>query len=211
MQYPIIGTCARTVDAVDNWLESKGCPRYAGLYAAAGTKYGVDWSLAVFQSCLETGFWSFRGDVQPNQNNFAGIGATGGGVPGESFDTPALGIMAQIQHLATYAGIDIPVDELTAARTKLVKQWIIGVAPTWPQLAGRWAADDRYWAKILAIATEFDEWAANHNAPGHWVDLFADGKAYLMRGSAAVDMVDTGRLVDKLPIITDAFGSKAGT
>ena len=34
------------------------------------------------QMCHETGVLEYTGDVKPNQNNFTGIGATGGGLPG---------------------------------------------------------------------------------------------------------------------------------
>ena len=48
------------------------------------------WDYAFYQMILETGALSYRngsrsGDVKPTQNNFAGLGATGRGEPGESF------------------------------------------------------------------------------------------------------------------------------
>ncbi len=49
----------------------------------------------------ETGFLNFRGDVKATQNNFAGIGATGG-VPGNSFRTEELGVIAQYAHICWY-------------------------------------------------------------------------------------------------------------
>ena len=52
--------------------------------------------------CHETGFLEFTGDVKPHQNNFGGIGATGGGVPGNSFASEELGVIAQYAHLAWY-------------------------------------------------------------------------------------------------------------
>ena len=52
--------------------------------------------------CHETGFLEYTGDVKPEQNNFAGIGATGGGVPGNSFASEELGVIAHFAHLAWY-------------------------------------------------------------------------------------------------------------
>lgn len=132
------------------------------LYEEFGSIYGVRWDYAVFQACLETGFFRFGGDVKPEQNNFAGIGATGGGEPGESFVSMANGVLAHVQHLATYAGVDIPDGSLQAARTRKVKKWILGKATTFEDLAGTWAADTGYWGKIAAIAKEFDQWMATH-------------------------------------------------
>ena len=64
---------------------------------------GVKAEVAFCQAMLETGFLKFGGDVKKEQYNFAGIGATGGGVPGHSFRTIREGIRAQVQHLKAYA------------------------------------------------------------------------------------------------------------
>ena len=53
--------------------------------------------------CNETYFLQFDGDVKVEQCNFAGIGATGGGVPGNTFADVRTGIRAQVQHLKAYA------------------------------------------------------------------------------------------------------------
>ena len=52
---------------------------------------------------LETGYLQFGGDVAISQYNFAGLGATGNGVPGNSFKNVRIGVRAQIQHLKAYA------------------------------------------------------------------------------------------------------------
>ena len=91
------------LENIQRHLLNKGVPRKIiqalVYYKIYGEKYGVRWDLAIFQSCDETDFWKFGGDVKPNQNNYAGIGATGGGVPGESFPSMEEGIHAQIQIL----------------------------------------------------------------------------------------------------------------
>ena len=88
-------------------------PRYrdiASLYKHFGEAWRVRWDYAFFQMAIETNFLKFRrgdgrrGDVGENQNNFAGIGATGGGVHGERFADVATGVHAQIQHLVAYSG-----------------------------------------------------------------------------------------------------------
>lgn len=126
-----------------------------GFYKEFGELYGVRWDIAFFQSCLETGFFSFEGDVSREQNNFAGIGATGDGVPGESYTTPAIGIKAQMQILAIRAGIQIPRLDMISERYRKYYDVVFGKAHTWDKLAGTWAADLQYWDKIQAIARQF--------------------------------------------------------
>ena len=68
--------------------------------------YGVRAEVVWAQICKETGYLQFGGDVQPTQCNFAGIGATGGGNPGNSFKNVEEGVTAQVQHLKLYASSD---------------------------------------------------------------------------------------------------------
>lgn len=58
--------------------------------------------LAFAQSCHETNGLAFTGDVEPGQHNYGGIGTTGGGVKGASWDTFADGVIGFYCHLATY-------------------------------------------------------------------------------------------------------------
>lgn len=157
---PIIGTTTRSVALLNRWLSSKGCPEYAGLYATAARSYGVRWDLALFQSCLETGFWRFGGDVKVKQNNFAGIGARGNGVPGDSFPSPLAGIEAQIQNLALRAGVEIPKDQIISPYVQVNYDFIKERnTKNWEALSRTWAADPGYWGKISDIAGEFDTWS----------------------------------------------------
>lgn len=74
------------------------------LYISEGEAEGVRGDVAFAQSCLETGNFTFSGSaVTLGQNNFCGMGVTSNGVKGNSFDTPQLGIRAQVQHLKAYA------------------------------------------------------------------------------------------------------------
>ncbi|MBM3705242.1 MAG: PKD domain-containing protein, partial [Actinobacteria bacterium] len=76
--------------------------RIAPLYIKYGKLFNLRADIAWAQMCHETGFLEFTGDVKPEQNNFAGIGATGGGVQGNSFATEELGVIAHYAHLAWY-------------------------------------------------------------------------------------------------------------
>lgn len=64
---------------------------------------GVRADVLCCQIFKETGFLQFGGDVKPEQCNFGGIGATGGGAVGNSFPNVRIGIRAQVQHLKLYA------------------------------------------------------------------------------------------------------------
>ena len=145
-------------------------PRYrdiARLYKQHGETWRVRWDYAFFQMVVETNALQFRrgdgtpGDVKPKQNNFAGVGTTGGGVPGDSYPDISTGVLAQIQHLVVYSGerIERPV----APRTQLVQDSILKESVpvahrrpvTFQDLAGRWAADRVYGRSIETIAELF--------------------------------------------------------
>ncbi len=69
-------------------------------YLSEGQAEGIRGDIAFAQSCLETGNFTFRDSaVKLEQNNFCGLGVLDNGMLGASFDTPQLGIRAQIQHL----------------------------------------------------------------------------------------------------------------
>ncbi len=135
----------------------------ANLYKRHGERWRVRWDYAFYQMAVETNFLSYKqgngrwGDVDPKQNNFAGLGTTGGGVAGDSYPDVTTGVLAQIQHLVAYSGEHI--DNPVGARTKLKQDDIIeqmarfkGHA-TFNDLSRRWAVDRHYGAAI--------EWVAN--------------------------------------------------
>lgn len=135
-------------------------------YMQHGQALGVRWDFALFQMVVETNFLKFTGDVDWRQNNFAGLGATGGGVKGERFDTVSDGVKAHLQHLMVYAGMHV--DDPVADRTRKVQAW--GVLDKWRrrlhgavtfgQIGRQWAPGDRgYGRDIQAIADLFyDRW-----------------------------------------------------
>lgn len=156
----IMGNAALGADRLAAFLLSKnGAPKLNGvdaaklaqLYISEGKAEGVRGDLAFCQSCLETGYWTFKGDVKPEQNNFSGIGATGGGARGASFPDAKTGIRAQIQHLKAYASKDALNNPCVDPRYNLVTK---GAAATVEALSGKWAADAGYGTKILGIYGE---------------------------------------------------------
>lgn len=94
----------------------------AQMYLEEGKAEGVRGDVAWAQSLHETGFFQFGGIVQPDQNNFAGIGALNGNDVGQaaSFPNPRTGIRAQIQHLKAYASKESLVNACVDPRFSLV-------------------------------------------------------------------------------------------
>lgn len=102
---PITGKAQATAAQLWAYLRARNpaAPNYVQIYLEEGASENIRGDIAFAQSVVETGHWKFGGDVSADQNNFAGIGATGNGAPGNSFPTPREGIRAQIQHLKAYA------------------------------------------------------------------------------------------------------------
>ncbi|RUO97696.1 glucosaminidase domain-containing protein [Hyphomicrobium sp.] len=140
-------------------------PRFreiARWYKYYGEGWRVRWDYAFYQMALETNFLSYRrgdgrrGDVWETQNNFAGIGATGGGVRGERFADVKTGVHAQIQHLVAYSGEHLAAP--IAKRTRENQDDIIaqsnrlGRDVTFADLAARWATDRAYGKSIDFLA-----------------------------------------------------------
>lgn len=116
---------------------------------------GVKTEVLFAQVILETGGLQFGGDVKPEQCNFGGLGATGGGVAGETFADVRTGLRAQAQHLKAYACKDALKNECVDTRFERVTrntapyiEWLS--IPNNPYGAG-WAADSNYASKLLYI------------------------------------------------------------
>jgi len=139
--------------------------RIAYYYRQHGEAWRVRWDYAFFQMLLETNFLSYKtgggrwGDVRISQNNFAGIGTTGGGVPGDAFPTVSAGVLGQIQHLVAYSGERVA--KPVAKRTADMQDQIIAISlrlgrtVTFNDLTRRWAVDRRYGRSIAWVADRF--------------------------------------------------------
>ena len=75
---------------------------FCQIYYEEAEKEGIKAEVAFAQAMKETGWLQFKGDVKAEQYNFAGMGATGNRVTGESFKDVREGVRAQIQHLKAY-------------------------------------------------------------------------------------------------------------
>ena len=162
-----------TPDRLMRFLQSRNkrlIPRFrkiARWYRKHGDDWKVRWDYAFFQMLLETNFLTYRrpngkwGDVDPKQNNFAGLGTTGGGVPGDSYPDVSTGVLAQIQHLVAYSGerLDDPVGPRTRLKQDVIVKLSAPVAArrpvTFQDLSGRWAVDKKYGRSINYVAGLF--------------------------------------------------------
>lgn len=154
------------------------------VYWEEGSAENVRPEVALAQSCLETGWFTFKGDVAESQNNFGGLGATGGGESGNVFDTPAEGIRAQIQHLKAYASeeplngvvVDVRFKYVTRGSAKVVEHLSI---PNNPNKVG-WANDKDYATKILSILNEFQpkQPVISNNSASSLKDLYRVRKSW---------------------------------
>lgn len=138
------------------------------LYYAAGEAEGVRADIAICQAMLETGnFFSISGVVEPEQNNYCGLGATDGNTPGHSFSSPAQGVMAHIQHLVCYAKGDLPRTPLVDPRYYHVvnkRPDIYGKMPRWVDLNGRWAVPGDNYGEIILSYWEIAKSVGNEAA-----------------------------------------------
>ena len=140
-QYPIMGKSDVSVQEMVDYFNRSGRTYPAAALAAGGadsietfcqiyyeeaTAEGVRPEVAYVQAMKETGFLQYGGDASIEQYNFAGIGTTGNGVPGNSYADVRTGILAQVQHLKAYASKDGLTQETIDPRFNLV---IRGSAP----------------------------------------------------------------------------------
>jgi len=131
----------------------------------------VRWDYAFFQMLIETNFLTFRrpngvpASVVPDDNNFAGVGATVSGRPGERFKDIATGVLAHLQHVLMYSTTRVP--NPVAKRTRQVQDDVQDVMRrlhrpvTFADLAREWTGTDRntYGAEMQKLA---EKYAANY-------------------------------------------------
>ena len=114
--HSVITKSTTTVNQMVNYYNAKASyPSYYGsadaadirafcqMYYEEAVAEGVDPALAFCQAMKETGFLRFNGQVQIEQFNFAGMGVTGAGTNGDSYQNVREGIRAHVQHLKAYA------------------------------------------------------------------------------------------------------------
>lgn len=174
-QYPIMGASSVTVEQMVSYFNTGSVPypaeqlskggadsieAFCQMYYEESTAEGVRPEVAFAQTMKETGWLQYGGDASIEQFNFAGLGTTGGGVPGNSYPDVRTGIRAQIQHLKAYATADALAQECVDDRYGYVMK---GSAPyvEWlgqnenPQGQG-WATAENYGYSIVEMIHKMD-------------------------------------------------------
>lgn len=172
-----------TADLMADWFNTKAneadCKlsvplmMLAELFLEEGAIEGIRGDIAFCQSIKETGWFRYGGQVLPEQNNFAGIGATNNSPVGKGawFKTARDGVRAQIQHLKAYANKETLVNPCIDPRFGLVTRGAAG--NKWTGLNGRWAVPGKgYGESILAIWEEMYNFCVEEEdeSPSEWAE-----------------------------------------
>ena len=166
---PVMSSPTTSVDEMVSYYQSTGATYPANVYSKYGassiTEFctilyeeavaeGVDPAVLFAQVCIETGNLQFGGDVSPEQCNFGGLGATGGGVKGVDFSSNGqnavrIGLRAQTQHLKAYASTQPLNQACVDERFGYVKR---GTAPYVEMFgSGVWAGSKTYASSLLRV------------------------------------------------------------
>ena len=128
---------------------------FCQIYYEEAVAEGIKAEVAFVQAMKETGWLQFTGVVKAEQYNFAGMGATGNSVSGESFKDVREGVRAQIQHLKAYGSTKSLNQTCVDNRFKYVErgsaiyvEWLS--IPNNPKKKG-WAAANGYGVDIVKM------------------------------------------------------------
>ena len=150
---------------------------------------GIRADVALAQAFKETGCFAYGGDVDWKQNNFCGLGATGGGVKGLSFPDMRTGARAHIQHLLAYSRKERPTNPIVDPRYDLIRTNrpdIYGRLRRWTDLNGVWAVPGRNYGQEILIIRD-----AAHAPDGSDASLRA-ANAHIMQAGDADNYIYRG-------------------
>lgn len=153
---PLMGESEATVEQAKQWATNRGAHQrfidIADLYWKYGEITGIRADVLYAQAAKETNFGKYTGQVQPEQNNWAGIKKYGavGDEPDdhECFETPEDGVRGHFNHMSAYVGAE-PVGE-PHGRYRSVKSlsWA-GTVKTVEELGGKWCPNPTYGLSIV--------------------------------------------------------------
>jgi N-acetylmuramoyl-L-alanine amidase len=149
-KFTILGSTYLTPEQMNQFVKkvNPDAPELGQFYQTYGKYYGIRGDVAFAQAIHETDYFRFTGVVKPEQNNYSGIGATGGDNRGASFEKQEEGVLAQFQHLYAYATPKALPSKypLVDPRFHLVER---GSAPTWTALNGKWAVPGTTYGQLI--------------------------------------------------------------
>ena len=124
------------------------------LWYLLGDRYGIAGDNAAIQAAKETAYGNYGGVVPAGYHNWCGLKTRTGGSNTDpaahaQFSSDSIGIEAQFQHLAAYAGIALPPGAvLVDPRYVLINK---GIALTYAQLGTHWAPAANYGTQIESM------------------------------------------------------------
>ncbi|WP_459566340.1 N-acetylmuramoyl-L-alanine amidase [Clostridium sporogenes] len=172
---PIVGRAQLTQDQAFNYFRTRNSEKsdqavknFISIVWQEANLEGIKPDVAFMQIMKETNFLRFTGDVKECQNNFAGIGATGGGVSGAYFKDTRTGVRAVVQHLKAYCSTEGLRTSCVDPRFTYVKrgispyvEWLgIGENPNYPDQG--WAADNNYGKSIVSMVQVAKNLSSSH-------------------------------------------------
>lgn len=150
---PIAGQSQATIAQAQIWAKSRQATddfiSLAPIYWQEAPRRGIRADVAYAQSAKETAFGRFGGTVTRAHNNWCGLKTRQGGANSDPnaharFPDDRTGIIAHIQHLCAYAGIELD-ETIVDPRYVWVKK---GSAITVETLGGKWAPSPVYGISI---------------------------------------------------------------
>jgi hypothetical protein len=157
----------------------------ARAYVEEAAAEGINSDVAFCQMVHETDYLRFGGAARAWQNNFCGLGVTGGGRGGLSFPSVRIGVRAHVQHLKAYANAEPLHQKCVDPRFALVRR---ARAPFVEDLAGAWAADPQYGVKLrrllATLETHLDRPSPTARAPGREILVGLDDQKIGRAGPA---------------------------
>ena len=161
----ILGPAKVTQLSAENWARDHRATvafvRAAALYWRLAPLCGVRPEVAYAQAAKETGWGKFPppATLDPSFRNWAGLKEPAGGpdddpAAHQRFPTDEVGIQAQLDHLALYAGaIGYPRKDTADPRHF---GFLFGTAEPVEALGGRWAPDEDYGESIARLVDRMD-------------------------------------------------------
>jgi N-acetylmuramoyl-L-alanine amidase len=191
MTTSILGPATRKIEDIQAWLRStdivaserQGAQEIADLlplWKAAGEEFGVRWDISVGQLIEESGWFGFKNDVRKAQRNPTGIGATGGGVVGDSFPDWKTGFRAHFQNMALRGRRvpAIPIEQVIAPYVKknysVISTRVTAAGkPTtdWEDLTMTYAMNPNYDKNIFSLVAKMDKWIAQNKTEPEPTDV----------------------------------------
>ncbi len=153
---PLVSEPSVSLETAKKWARNCGAAdRFvdvADIYWKYGEITGLNPAILYAQAAKETGYGRYGGQVQPEQNNWAGIRA-GSGDGFENFVTPEDGVRGHFNHIAAYVGLP-PVGEPHGRYYSAASMNWAGTVITLEGLGGRWCPDLDYGYNILHSCLE---------------------------------------------------------